>query len=73
MNRTGTTQQSSWTFQDVSTSQDPRKIACTLKYSVLHTSRRKGTPYPSAMSILNFYVNRAGKNLKKTGTNSGKR
>jgi hypothetical protein len=36
-----------------------------LKRSAHHSKRRKGTPYQSAMSMLNFYINRAGKNLPK--------
>jgi putative cell wall-binding protein len=44
-------------------SEDPRKIALSLKRSADHSKRRKGTPYQSAMSMLNFYINRAGKNL----------
>jgi len=36
-----------------------------LKHSAEQSKRRKGTPYPSAMSMLNFYINRAGKNLAK--------
>ncbi len=43
---------------------DPRKIAESLKKSAEASSRRKGTPFQSAMSMLNFYLNRAGKNLK---------
>ncbi|PIR90045.1 hypothetical protein COS93_02260 [bacterium (Candidatus Gribaldobacteria) CG07_land_8_20_14_0_80_33_18] len=43
---------------------DPRKIARSLKRSAEESSRRKGTPFQSAMSMLNFYINRAGKNLK---------
>lgn len=42
---------------------DPKKIADSLKDSAKHSHRRKGTPYQSAMSMLNFYINRAGKNL----------
>ncbi len=42
---------------------DPRQIAISLKYSAEASTRRKGTPYQSAMSMLNFYINRAGKNL----------
>jgi hypothetical protein len=45
---------------------DPRKIAQSLKRSADHSTRRKSEPYRSAMSILNFYVNRAGKNLPET-------
>ncbi len=44
---------------------DPRKIALSLKHSAEASSRRKGTPYQSAMSMLNFYINRAGKSLNK--------
>jgi hypothetical protein len=36
-----------------------------LKRSAERSKRRKGTAYQSAMSMLNFYVNRAGKNLPK--------
>jgi hypothetical protein len=42
---------------------DPRKIAESLKRSAEASERRKGTPFQSAMSMLNFYINRAGKNL----------
>jgi len=51
---------------DVFRSKDPRKIALSLKRSAQRSKRRKGTPYQSAMSMLNFYINRAGKNLPKT-------
>ncbi|WP_311028287.1 DUF3175 domain-containing protein [Mesorhizobium koreense] len=44
-------------------SDDPAKIARSLKRSAEKSHRRKGTPYQSAMSMLNFYINRAGKNL----------
>jgi Protein of unknown function (DUF3175) len=40
-----------------------RQIALSLKRSAEHSKRRKGTAYQSAMSMLNFYINRAGKNL----------
>lgn len=43
---------------------DPQKIASSLKRSAEDSLKRKGTPFQSAMSMLNFYVNRAGKNLK---------
>jgi|SRR5262249_48379105 len=49
--------------RDVFKSKDPHKIAVSLKRSAEHSTRRKGTPYQSAMSMLNFYINRAGKNL----------
>jgi hypothetical protein len=42
---------------------DPKKIASSLKRSATGSRRRKGTPYQSAMSMLNFYANRGGKNL----------
>jgi hypothetical protein len=41
----------------------PKAIAASLKRSAERSKRRKGTPYQSAMSMLNFYINRAGKNL----------
>jgi putative cell wall-binding protein len=44
-------------------STNPRRIALSLKRSAEQSKRRKGTPYQSAMSMLNFYINRAGKNL----------
>jgi len=47
-------------------STDPRKIALSLKRSAQASKRRKGTPYQSAMSMLNFYINRAGKSLPQT-------
>jgi hypothetical protein len=47
----------------VFTWKDPRKIAESLKHSAEESERRKGTPLQSAMSMLNFYINRAGKNL----------
>jgi hypothetical protein len=47
----------------VFTWKDPRRIAASLKRSAERSKRRKGTPYQSAMSMLNFYINRAGKNL----------
>jgi hypothetical protein len=44
---------------------DPKKIAQSLKRSATHSKRKKGEPYQSAMSMLNFYINRAGKGLSK--------
>jgi hypothetical protein len=49
--------------QGVFTFSEPRRIAESLKRSAEQSSRRKGTPYQSAMSMLNFYINRAGRNL----------
>lgn len=42
---------------------DPAAIAKSLKQSANKSHRRKGSPLQSAMSMLNFYINRAGKNL----------
>jgi hypothetical protein len=47
----------------VFTWKDPKRIARSLKKSAEHSKRKKGTPLQSAMSMLNFYLNRAGKNL----------
>jgi|SRR5205814_5721607 len=44
---------------------NPHQVALSLKRSAERSQRRKGTPYQSAMSMLNFYINRAGKNLPK--------
>ena len=44
---------------------DPKKIARSLKKSAEQSHRRKTEPYRSAMSMLTFYINRAGKNLPK--------
>jgi len=42
---------------------DPRRIARSLKRSADRSHRRKSDPYRSAMSMLTFYINRAGRNL----------
>jgi Protein of unknown function (DUF3175) len=42
---------------------DPHKIALSLKRSAMRSQRRKTTPFQSAMSMLNFYINRAGSGL----------
>ncbi|MGN6515945.1 MAG: DUF3175 domain-containing protein [Rhizomicrobium sp.] len=42
---------------------DPRKIAASLKRSAERSHRRKADPYRSALSMLTFYINRAGSNL----------
>lgn len=49
---------------NVFTSRSAREIA-SLKRSSERSKRRKGTRYQSAMSMLNFYINRAGRNLPK--------
>lgn len=43
---------------------DPKRIAASLKHSADVSTRRKANSFQSAMSMLNFYINRAGKNLK---------
>jgi len=43
-----------------------RKIAASLKGSAEHSTRRKSGAYRSALSMLTFYINRAGKTLPKT-------
>lgn len=50
--------------EGVFTWDDPRRIAKSLKRSADLSVRRKAKPFQSAMSMLNFYINRAGKNLK---------
>jgi len=44
----------------------PAAIARSLKRSAERSHRRKASPYRSAMSMLTFYINRAGKNLSAT-------
>ena len=43
-----------------------RKIAASLKHSAESSDRRKSSPYRSAMSMLTFYINRAGDQLSET-------
>lgn len=45
---------------------DPKAIARSVKNSATRSTRRKSSPKRSAMSMLSFYVNRAGKNLSAT-------
>lgn len=47
----------------VFTLDDPKAIALSLKRSADASTRRKSDPFRSAMSMLTFYINRAGKNL----------
>ena len=42
---------------------DPHRVALSLKHSAETSTRRKSSPYRSAMSMLTFYINRAGKEL----------
>jgi hypothetical protein len=51
--------------QGVFTKDDPAAIARSLKRSAEHSKRRKGTPFQSAMSMLTFYINRAGGTLPR--------
>ena len=50
---------------NVFTRDDPKTIARSLKQSAERSHRRKSDPYRSAMSMLTFYINRAGKTLPK--------
>ena len=50
----------------VFTLRDPKRIAASLKRSAERSSRRKASAYRSALSMLTFYINRAGKTLPKT-------
>jgi hypothetical protein len=47
----------------VFTSKDPKRIAASLKRSAQRSKRRKADPFRSALSMLTFYINRAGKTL----------
>ena len=49
--------------EGVFTSKDPSKIARSLKKSADASTRRKASPFRSAMSMLVFYINRSGKHL----------
>jgi uncharacterized protein DUF3175 len=52
--------------KNVFRTRDPERIAASLKRSAERSKRRKGTPFQSAMSMLTFFINRAGKNLPAT-------
>jgi Protein of unknown function (DUF3175) len=45
---------------------NPERIAASLKRSAERSRRRKASPYRSALSMLTFYINRAGTNLPAT-------
>ena len=47
----------------VFTLQDPKRIAASLKRSAMRSRRRKADPFRSALSMLTFYINRAGRSL----------
>ena len=48
---------------DVFTQRDPKAIAVSLKRSAEASRRRKASPFRSAMSMLSFYINRAGNEI----------
>lgn len=50
----------------VFTWKDPKRIAASLRRSAQHSKRRNADPYRSAVSMLTFYINRAGKSLPAT-------
>ena len=49
--------------EGVFTRDDPAEIARSLKRSAERSKRRKADPFRSALSMLSFYINRAGKTL----------
>jgi hypothetical protein len=51
--------------RDVFTKDDPKKVASSLKRSAEYSRRRKAEPFRSAMSMLTFYINRAGSGLDR--------
>jgi hypothetical protein len=51
--------------QGVFKQKDPKRIARSLKASAEHSDRRKSNPFRSAMSMLSFYINRAGEHLPR--------
>jgi translation initiation factor 2 alpha subunit (eIF-2alpha) len=55
--------------QHVFSQKDPKAIARSLKRSADRSRRRKASPFRSAMSMLTFYINRAGEKLSKTQRN----
>ena len=52
--------------RDIFKNGNAQEIADSLKRSSTRSTRRKGSPFQSAMSMLNFYINRAGRNLPKS-------
>ena len=49
--------------KDIFKSKSPKKIAESVKHSAEKSKRKKAGPFQSAMSMINFYENRAGHNL----------
>lgn len=56
--------------RDIFKTGNAEEVAQSLKRSSTSSKRRKGSPFQSAMSMLNFYINRAGHNLPKTRRNT---
>jgi len=54
----------------VFTLSDPKRIAASLKRSAVRSKRRKADPFRSALSMLTFYINRAGKKLPAARRNT---
>jgi hypothetical protein len=52
--------------EGVFTKKGPKEIARSLKRSADRSSERKSSPYRSAMSMLTFFINRAGRNLSQS-------
>lgn len=50
--------------KDIFKSKDPKAIAESVKRSAENSKRKKAEPFQSAMSMINFYENRAGKNIE---------
>jgi Protein of unknown function (DUF3175) len=50
----------------VFTVRSPRAVALSLKRSAEHSKRRKSAPFRSAMSMLNFHINRAGRSMSRS-------
>lgn len=61
-----TTQSNALDLEEGVFTRSPRQIALSLKRSAEKSTRRKASPFRSAMSMLTFYQNRAGKNLSAT-------
>lgn len=50
----------------VFTKRSPRAVALSLKRSAERSKRRKSAPFRSAMSMLNFHINRAGRGMSSS-------
>lgn len=51
--------------RDIFTRDNPKQVASSLKRSAEHSRRRRSEPFRSAMSMLTFYINRAGSGLDR--------